>query len=154
MTQEDSAALEVCSVRVGDTLYGLPIAGVLEILGKPPHQPVPLAPWFVGGLVHYRGEVLTVVSLRRLLGIPPASAPEDVLVLESPAGPYGLFVDSVGQVLKVSSADHEPNPSTLHARLQPLFSGAWKFADFLLVALDPQRLDPLRLATALSPPQP
>jgi chemotaxis signal transduction protein len=61
---------QVCSVRVGETLYGIPIAHVLEILGKPATQPVPLAPPFVGGLVHYRGEVLTAVSLRRLLGMP------------------------------------------------------------------------------------
>ena len=58
-----SPTQEVCSVQVGDTLYGVPIAHVLEILGKPATQPVPLAPYFVGGLVHYRGEVLTVLGV-------------------------------------------------------------------------------------------
>jgi purine-binding chemotaxis protein CheW len=144
------AALEqrqqVCSVRVGETLYGIPIAHVLEILGKPATQPVPLAPLFVGGLVHYRGEVLTAVSLRRLLGMEPATAPEDVLVFESADGPFGLFVDSVGEVLNVSPAEHEPNPATLESRRQTLFAGAWKLKDRLLVTLEPERLDPMRLA--------
>lgn len=139
---------QVCSVRVGETLYGIPIAHVLEILGKPATQPVPLAPPFVGGLVHYRGEVLTAISLRRLLGMDPAPAPEDVLVFESADGPFGLFVDSVGEVLNVSGADHEPNPATLENRRQALFDGAWKRKDRLLVKLDPARLEPMRLAGA------
>lgn len=148
MKEVSAKTQEVCSVRVGDTLYGIPIAHVLEILGKPATQPVPLAPYFVGGLVHYRGEVLTAVSLRRLLGMEAASAPEDVLVFETPEGLFGLFVDSVGEVLHVSGDDHEPNPSTLDARRQSLFTGAWKLKDRLLVSLDPERLEPMRLTGA------
>ena len=144
----DSKTQEVCSVHVGETLYGIPIAHVLEILGKPATQPVPLAPYFVGGLVHYRGEVLTAVSLRRLLGMEAASAPEDVLVFETPEGLFGLFVDSVGEVLHVSADNHEPNPTTLDARRQALFAGAWKLKDRLLVSLEPDRLEPMRLAGA------
>ncbi|HEY1808687.1 MAG TPA: chemotaxis protein CheW [Acidobacteriaceae bacterium] len=149
---KDAAATtlqEVCSVRVGETLYGIPIAHVLEILGKPATQPVPLAPYFVGGLVHYRGEVLTAVSLRRLLGMEAAGAPEDVLVFETPEGLFGLFVDSVGEVMHVSSSDFEPNPPTLDTRRQTLFAGAWKLKDRLLVSLEPERLEPMRLAGAL-----
>jgi purine-binding chemotaxis protein CheW len=141
---------QVCSVRVGDTWFGVPIAHVLEILGKPPTQPVPLAPHFVGGLVHYRGEVLTAVSLRRVLGMDAAPHPEDVLVFESADGPFGLFVDAVGEVLQVSGAEHEPNPATLDSRRQTLFGGAWKQKDRLLVTLEPERLAPMRLAGALA----
>lgn len=139
---------EVCSVRVGHMLIGIPIGHVLEILGKPASQPVPLAPFFIGGLVHYRGEVLAAVSLRRLLGMESAPAPEDVLVFETTGGLFGLFVDSVGEVLRVSSSDHEPNPPTLEGRSQTLFSGAWKLRDGLLISLEPDRLDPMRLAAA------
>jgi purine-binding chemotaxis protein CheW len=146
--QRATQTVEVCSVRVGDTLYGVPIAHVLEILGKPATQPVPLAPYFVGGLVHYRGEVLTAVSLRRLLGMDPASAAEDVLVFETPGGLFGLFVDSVGEVLHLSAGDHEPNPPTLESRRQALFDGAWKLRDHLIVRLEPERLDPMHLAGA------
>ncbi|MGC2637946.1 MAG: chemotaxis protein CheW [Acidobacteriaceae bacterium] len=146
---EASQTQQVCSVRVGETLYGVPIAHVLEILGKPATQAVPLAPYFVGGLVHYRGEVLTAVSLRKLLGMEAAERPEDVVVFEGPDGPFGLFVDAVGEVLNVTSAEHEPNPPTLDRRRQALFGGAWKLKDSLLVTLDPTRLDPMRLDGAL-----
>jgi purine-binding chemotaxis protein CheW len=149
--------LEMCSVRVGHTLFGLPIRHILEIVGHTRPQAVPLAPEFVGGLIHYRGDVLTTVSLRQLLGMPlqpegddkrRMEGHHDILVLESSGGSFGLLVDSVGEVLTVSSADHEPNPSILDARRSALFAGAFKLKEGLLVMLDPERLEPLRLALA------
>ncbi len=141
-----AAMVEMCSVRLGQTLYGVPIAHILEIVGSAHPQPVPLAPPYVGGLVHYRGDVLTTVSLRQLLGLPPKEGRQDILVLESAGGCFGLLVDSVGEVLTVSPSDHEPNPSILDERRRALFAGAYKLKDGLLVMLDPERLDPMRLA--------
>jgi purine-binding chemotaxis protein CheW len=143
-----AALVEMCSVRVGQTLYGVPITHILEIVGSARPQPVPLAPIFVGGLVHYRGDVLTTVSLRQLLGLPPKDGSQDILVLESSGGIFGLLVDSVGEVLTVSSADHESNPSILDERRRVLFAGAYKLKDSLLVMLDPEQLDPMRLSAA------
>jgi purine-binding chemotaxis protein CheW len=143
-----AALVEMCSVRLGTALFGVPISHILEIVGGAHPQPVPLAPKFVGGLVHYRGDVLTTVSLRHLLGMPAKEGPQDILVLESSGGCFGLLVDSVGEVLTVSSADHEPNPSILDERRRALFAGAYKLKDSLMVMLDPERLDPMRLGAA------
>jgi purine-binding chemotaxis protein CheW len=139
---------EMCSVRLGEGLFGVPITHILEIVGSARPQPVPLAPGFVGGLIHYRGDVLTTVSLRQVLGMPPREGSQDILVLESAGGSFGLLVDSVGEVLTVSSADYEPNPSILDERRRALFAGAYKLKDSLLVMLDPERLDPMRLGAA------
>ncbi|HUB52921.1 MAG TPA: chemotaxis protein CheW [Terracidiphilus sp.] len=140
------AQVELCSVRVGRTMFGVPIGHILEIVGSTRPQPVPLAPEYVGGLVHYRGDVLTTVSLRQLLDLPPSEKAQDILVLECEGGCFGLLVDSVGEVLTVSSADYEPNPSILDRRHSALLAGAYKLKDHLLVMLDPERLDPMRLA--------
>jgi purine-binding chemotaxis protein CheW len=143
-----SALVEVCSVRLGDTWFGVPITHILEIIGAARPQPVPLAPDYVGGLVHYRGDVLTTVSLRQLLDLPPKEGAQAILVLESDGGCFGLLVDAVGEVLTVSSADYEPNPSILDQRRKTLFAGAYKLKEKLLVMLNPERLDPLRLSHA------
>ena len=140
--------LEMCSVRIGDTLFGLPISHILEIIGSARPQTVPLAPGFVGGLVHYRGDVLTTISIRELLGLPVLDHPQPILVLESPGGCFGVLVDSVGEVLTVVPEDYEPNPSTLGECRKGLFSGAYKLKDKLLVILDPEHLDPLHLVAA------
>ena len=143
---KSSSIVEVCSVRLGETWFGVPITHILEIVGAARPQPVPLAPAYVGGLVHYRGDVLTTVSLRQLLALPPKEGSQAILVLESSGSCFGLLVDAVGEVLTVSSADYEPNPSILDQRRKALFAGAYKLKDKLLVMLDPDRLDPMRLS--------
>jgi len=146
--QKTEAMAEVCSVRVGNTLFGVPISHILEIVGAARPQRVPLAPGYVGGLVHYRGDVLTTVSLRQLLQLPPKEGTQDILVLESEGGCFGLLVDSVGEVLTVSAADYESNPSILDERRRTLLAGAYKLKSGLLVMLDPDRVDPLRLGAS------
>ena len=138
--------METCTVRLGNSIFGVPITHILEIVGAAKPQPVPLAPIFVGGLMHYRGDVLTTVSLRQLLDMPPKEGRQDLLVLESAGGIFGLLVDSVSEVLTVSSVDYEPNPSILDERRGLLFAGAYKLKDSLLVMLDPEQLDPMRLS--------
>jgi purine-binding chemotaxis protein CheW len=145
---KNEALVEVCSVRVDKTLFGIPIQHILEIVGSTRPQPIPLAPGFVGGLVHYRGDVLTTVRLRYLLDLPPLGSKQAILVLESASGCFGLLVDSVGEVLTVSSADYEPTPSILDERRRRLLAGAYKLKDSLLVMLDPERLDPGHLGAA------
>lgn len=138
--------IEMCSVCVGTTLFGVPITGILEILDKPAPRSVPLAPAYIGGLVHYRGEILTAVSLRSLLGLPPHSRPPDMLVFEGRDGYFGLLVDTVGEVLTVSPQEFEPNPSILDDRKRALFAGTYKLSGSLLVMLEPDRFDPVLLS--------
>jgi len=137
--------VQVCSVRVGEDLYGVPLGHILEIVGGARPQAVPLAPDFIGGLVHYRGDVLTTVNLRRVLRMPPAGGARDLLVLEDAEGPFGLVVDSVREVLTVSCVDFEPKPSTV-TRRKALFAGAFKLRDGLMVMLETSQLQPMRLA--------
>ena len=139
-------AIEVCSVRAAATLYGVPITRIFEILGATVVQPVPLAPAYIGGVAHYRGEVLTVVSLRSLLALPPHDHPSDILVFEGHDGYFGVLVDAVGEVLTILPESFEPNPSTLDDRHKVLFAGACKLQTGLLIMLDPDRLDPVRLS--------
>jgi purine-binding chemotaxis protein CheW len=138
--------VEVCTLLLGTKIFGLPITHILEIVGSAKPQPVPLAPTFVGGLVHYRGDVLTTVSLRQLLDMPPREGKQDLLVIENVGGIFGLLVDSVSEVLAISSAEYEPNPTILDERRRALFAGAYKLKDSLLVMLNPEQLDPMRLS--------
>jgi len=143
--QKTTVLQQICSVRLGQAIYGVPISHILEIVGQARPQPVPLAPEFVGGLVHYRGDVLTVVSLRQLFGLLPQDGRQDILVLESAGGCFGVLVDSVGEVLTASSADFETNPSTLGQARRDFIAGAYKLQNALMIMLDPERLDPVRL---------
>jgi purine-binding chemotaxis protein CheW len=147
--QDESDVVSLCSLFAGSESFGIDTRKIREVLGKRDLQRVPMAPVYIAGVVPYRGEVLTTVNFRALLGMDDNCATSCVLVLEDEAGEsFGLMVDEVGGVVMVNKKKLEENPCTLEARGKWLFDGAYKMQTGLMVQLDPQKLRPSRLAEA------
>ncbi len=145
--REDEESASICSLLADGRLYGIDTRRIREVLGNKTLERVPLAPAYIGGVLPYRGDVLTVVSLRALLGLEPAAKPGCVLVLKSvEEEPFGLMVDSVGGVVMLGQDAFTANPSTLDEIGRNLYSGAFRLNKGLLIQLDPERLRPSRLA--------
>jgi purine-binding chemotaxis protein CheW len=146
--QDENDAVSLCSLYAGGETFGIDTRKIREVLGERELQRVPMSPAFIAGVVPYRGEVLTAVNLRALLGVEAQSERCCVLVMEDDAAVerFGLVVDSVGGVVTVNRQTLEANPCTLEARAKWLFDGAYKMESGLMVRLDPQRLGPSRLA--------
>ena len=54
-----------------DTQYAVPMENVLELQRLPRITPLPSVPEWLRGVTNLRGDVLSVVDLRSLLGLPP-----------------------------------------------------------------------------------
>jgi purine-binding chemotaxis protein CheW len=147
---DEDDAISLCSMFAGSESFGIDTRKIREVLGYRDLQRVPMAPAFIGGVVPYRGEVLTTVDFRALLGLGQHADTSCVLVLEDEAGEerFGLEVDAVGGVVTVRRNMLEANPCTLESRGKWLFDGAYKMPTGLMVQLDPQKLRPSRLAEA------
>ena len=141
-------AVPICSLRVGSRLYGIETRQIREVLGTTAPRRVPLAPQYIAGVLPYRGEVLTTVSFRALLGLEKRDGANCVLVFDDEENEdrFGLMVDGVAGVIAVQQDALEANPSGLDERSQEIFDGAYKLPSGLIVRLDPQRLRPSRLA--------
>lgn len=148
--QDESDAVSLCSLFAGNESFGIDTRKIREVLGKRELQRVPMAPAYIGGVVPYRGEVLTAVNFRALLGMGEYTAASCVLVLEDDeaAERFGLMADEVGGVVTVNRRMLEANPCTLDARAKWLFDGAYKMPTGLMVQLDPKKLRPSKLAEA------
>jgi purine-binding chemotaxis protein CheW len=140
-------AVSLCLLRVGDGFYGIDTREVREVLAKTRPQRVPLAPHYIAGVVPYRGEVLTTVCLRVLLGLDASLLPSHVVVIEDMESGerFGIAVDAMRGVATVDPQSMEANPSTLDARSAALFVGAYRVGDELMVQLDPHRMRSSRL---------
>ncbi len=138
----------ICMLHVGDGLFGIDTRQIREVLGTAVPQRVPLAPPYIAGVIPYRGEVLTTVCLRALLGLECRPGPNCILVFDDEQNEqrFGLIVDGVGGVVAVEPSALEANPSGLDTRSMELFDGAYKLPSGLMVRLDPQKLRPSRLA--------
>jgi purine-binding chemotaxis protein CheW len=146
--------LSLCTLRVGQSWYGIDTRAIREVLGKARLHAVPLAPAFVAGVLAYRGDVLTAISVRVLLGETAGELGTEsshcVLVLDGDEMEerFALVVDGVGGVTMVEDGTMAANPPTLDDASRELFRGAFRTDAGLLVQLDPVRLQPSRVAAS------
>lgn len=129
---------EYVTVQVADQMFGLPIDRVHDVFIASSLTAVPLAPREIAGLLNLRGRVVTAVDLRRRLGLPDRTTDRDEMAvgLEHSGESYGLLVDSVGEVMKLSDETHEPAPVHMDPRWVKLSNGVHRLADRLLIILD------------------
>lgn len=124
--------------RAGPLYFGVDVDKVQEVLRYQPMTPVPLAPAMVKGLVNLRGQIITAIDLREMLKLEPfpnQSTPMKVVIRTSNEV-VSLLVDSIGDVIEVSSQDFEPIPETVSSHLKSLLSGVFKLQDELMLVLD------------------
>lgn len=131
---------QFCTFYLGDQYFGLDVLKVQEIIPQQPLTPVPLAHPMVLGLINLRGQIVTAISLRERLELPPG--PEDGeplnVVVQTPDGAVCLLVDEIGDVLEVTEQQFERPPDTLQGVARDLIQGAYKLDGRLLVILDPE----------------
>ena len=138
----------ICTVRVAGRRFGLQTTALAQVVRPRGLRRVPLCPGFICGVLPYRGEVLTVVGCRSLLEVPAlADQAGCVLVMEGAEERFGLLVDEVGAVVEVETL--EEMPAGVGARAAWLFGGVWRVEGELVARLEPERLTPARLRTAM-----
>ena len=126
------------TVTVDGQWLGLPIERVHDVFVVAEMTPVPLASDEIAGLLNLRGRVVTAVSLRRRLGLREAPARERRMAvgLEHGGEAYGLLVDEVGEVLKLSPGGLQPNPVHMDPRWAGLSQGVHQLQSSLLIILN------------------
>jgi purine-binding chemotaxis protein CheW len=86
------------SVLAGGEHYALPVEGVLEVAEMTDVTPVPGAGAAILGVANLRGQVLPVVDLAVLLGLPTQRPPTRIVVVEQGDRRVGLAVETVTDV--------------------------------------------------------
>ena len=93
-----SAESRMLAFELGNTLFALPISGVVEVAESARVAPVPLLSRASFGVVNHHGDALPVVFGSALLEFSGESAPTRLLVLAGDADDpdrYGLAVDRI-----------------------------------------------------------
>jgi purine-binding chemotaxis protein CheW len=129
---------EYVTVMIGGQLFGLPISRVQDVFMPERVTRVPLSAPEIAGVLNLRGRIVTVIDMRRRLGLPPRSddKPSMAVGIELKGESNGLLIDTVGEVMKLGEATFEPNPVNLDARLARVSGGVHRLDGQLLVILD------------------
>ncbi|HTV21971.1 MAG TPA: chemotaxis protein CheW [Polyangiaceae bacterium] len=134
-------ASPLCTFGVHDLLLGVEVTRVREVVRHQPLTPVPLVHATIAGLMNLRGQIVTVIDLRRRLGLPPRADDEPPLhvVMHDTDGVVSLLVDRIGDVIEVNEAAFERPPQTSSAAARELIRGAYALEGQLLLVLDAAR---------------
>jgi purine-binding chemotaxis protein CheW len=98
--------------------------------------PVPGAPAYVEGVTNLRGQIITVVDLRKRLGLPENNGMgEKIMIIDLDKSAVGVVVDSVTEVSTIREVDVERKMEVTSA-LGDFILGVGKQNDHLSVILD------------------
>lgn len=144
------------TIIVAGQMFGLPIERVHDVFVASAITPVPLASTEIVGLLNLRGRVVTAICVRRRLGLPPRGTAGEAMAvgLEHGGESYGLLVDGVGEVLRLSAADLETNPIHLDPHWARLSLGVHRLEQQLLIVLDVDEVIAFDIDAPASTPQP
>ena len=130
---------QFCTFYVDDTLFGIEVLSVQEVLSYHDVTRVPLASSEVQGLINLRGQIIIAIDLRRRMNLPVRKDDKDFMLVITRVNEevVGFLVDSVGDVLEVEDKSYEPVPSTVEGSTRELVSGVYKLeGKQLLMVLD------------------
>ena len=131
--------VQVIVFKLGNERYGVEISQVREIIKPTQITRIPNAPDFVEGVINLRGQITTIINLRKRFGMDPKPIDNDtrIIVVEYDNAVIGMMVDVVNEVKYLSKDDIEPLPNIVTARSEAKFlKGVGKLPDGLLILID------------------
>jgi purine-binding chemotaxis protein CheW len=110
--EEEGEQIGLVLIRLGRELYGLNAQHVLEVRPLEQITRVPRAPNWVAGVVNLRGQVFSVIDLRRFFGLPQVTGEEDdatpivysLALVETPDAEAVLMVNGVLAVVMLPAS--------------------------------------------------
>lgn len=126
-----------CTFYFDNLYYGINISTIQEIIQNETILPIPLAPEHIDGLINLRGHIISILNLSRILsGTESSSELNTLLIIYSSAGPVGLRIDDVHEIIAISEEKKEPPPASLHGNLKAFISHTYKLPESILLILD------------------
>jgi purine-binding chemotaxis protein CheW len=149
-TAESVAAVEAAGedlqeflcFRVSSEIYAINIMAVKEIIRPREVTEIPRAPGFVSGVLSLRGIIIPVFNMRLRLGLPEAekSGKERIVVVTKEEEFFGILVDEVTQVVKITGAIIEKPPAVLDGIDRDFVSGIGRFNGQMLILLNQDKI--------------
>jgi len=126
------------------THYAVSMKNVLEMDKIPRITPVPNLPGFVRGVTNLRGEIVSVLDLRLLLGLTRSEQVDKgrILVVRTASGlqTTALVVDDVKGITGIPAGALKPPAGAIDDKVVPLLSGVFEHEDTLLNVLSLESL--------------
>ena len=138
----DSEILQFSTFFLNNEMFGLNILDVQEIQMPQPITPIPTAPAHILGLISLRGQIVTLVELRKRLNMPttvPHKSPYHIVV-KAGASLACLEVGAIGDVINVPRAHLRKPPDSVTTVNKKFLAGVYQMKNRILTILKAQEI--------------
>ncbi len=132
--------LEVLEFKLGNSYYGINVAKIREILSYMPITPIPNAHPCVEGIFMPRDTMMTVINLRKCLGMPDLDTEGLFIITNFNKLNIAFHVDQVIGIHRVSWEEIIKPDSTINAQDNSASTGVIKLGEKLVVILDFEKI--------------
>lgn len=141
--EEKTEDMQIVVFRLGAEEYGADISQVREIIEHRGINSIPGTTADLHGVINLRGQITTVIDLRKRLGIREKASDSSsrIIIAEVEGNTIGMIVDSVSEVRYVSGSQIEPFAGLLHGETGADYvSGICKLKTGLLILLNLEKV--------------
>jgi purine-binding chemotaxis protein CheW len=112
---DERGFLEIIQFRMASETYGVESAFVREVYPLRDFTPLPGAPPFVVGIVNVRGQIISVVDLKKFFNLPEKGLGDlnKVIILRDDRMEFGILADAILGVGQISLDAIRPLPMTV-----------------------------------------
>ncbi|MDD3804115.1 MAG: chemotaxis protein CheW [bacterium] len=87
--------------------YGVEIENINDIYEKMDAVRVPNSDDFIDGIINLRGDVVTLVNLKKRLRIDRSKQEENIIICEMNKDKFGLTVDAIDGIIRLEKNENE-----------------------------------------------
>ncbi len=141
-SHKSSDDLRYLEFNLGRERFAIPLLSVKEVIAVPETTKVPFTPEYFIGIMNLRGQVLSVIDLRRRLGITEQHLNPETAVIITDLGytQIGCVVDSINRVLAVGEQELAPPPEIERNLHTDFITGCYRGERHLILFLDINRI--------------
>jgi purine-binding chemotaxis protein CheW len=121
---------------IGNELFGMGIARVVEILKIQKIFSIPGLPEFLSGVMSVRGNIIPVIDLRRRFGLKSSGTKERIIIARYGEEKIGFLVDEIKEILSLSPEEIKPPPSIFKGFKTEYLTGLGKHAESIIILLN------------------
>lgn len=126
--------------------YGIPILKVREIIKLLEITSIPRTPGYIKGVINLRGKIIPIMDLRLKFGLEEKEYNERTcivvveIILNETRKLMGLIVDTVSEVVNLTTDQIEPPPEYGFQNNQGFLIGVGKVKERVILLLDIERI--------------
>ncbi|WP_051412260.1 chemotaxis protein CheW [Halonatronum saccharophilum] len=123
---------------IGDEKFGVRITEVYEIIRMKKITELPISSKYIAGIINLRGDIISVIDLRRRFGIEDLEETEDtrIIVVDFEGQNVGLIVDAVSEVLHINEDDIDLPPKSMVGIKGDYITGIIKIEEDIVILLE------------------